>query len=199
MFTKLASNLKDLGYKVSVFKTATESVNYLEETVIGKTIGFGGSVTLEQIGLYSALSKNNTVYSHSTARDAGEKAEIRKKAADADLYFSSVNGIAETGEIINIDGNCNRVASTLYGHEKIYFIVGRNKLAPDYDSALWRARNIAAPMNAKRLNRKTPCVVSGHCHNCSSTDRICCALSVLWSKPLYTEFEVVLIEEELGY
>ncbi len=199
MFTKLASNLEKLGYKVSIFKTSHAAVKYLEETVKGKTVGFGGSVTLEQMELYSALSKNNDVYSHNVAKNNDEKHILRKKAADADLYFSSVNAIAETGEIVNIDGNCNRVASTLYGHEKIYFIVGKNKLTPDYDSALWRARNIAAPMNAKRLNRKTPCTVSGHCHNCSSPDRICAALSVLWSKPLYTEFEVILIEEELGY
>ncbi len=199
MFDKLSENLTDRGYKVSVFKSSCEAVKYLDESVSGKTVGFGGSVTLEQMGLYSVLSKNNKVYWHHTAKDASEKQEIRKKAAEADCYFSSVNGIAETGEIINIDGNCNRVASTLYGHEKIYFIVGKNKLAPDYDSALWRARNIAAPMNAKRLNRKTPCAVSGHCHDCNSPDRICCALSVLWTKPLYTEFEVILIEEDLGF
>ncbi len=199
MFEDLVATLKGCGYKVSVFSTSSDAVKHLEDTVVGKTVGFGGSVTIEQMGLYDALSKQNKVYWHNKANDPIEKAEIRKKAADADLYFSSVNGIAETGEIINIDGNCNRVASTLYGHEKIYFIVGKNKIAPDYDTALWRARNIAAPMNAKRLNRKTPCVTSGRCHDCDSPDRICCALSVLWRKPLYTEFEVILIDEELGY
>ncbi len=199
MFTKLKDNLIKLGYNVSVFKTNEEAAKYLDETVSGKTVGFGGSVTLEQLDLYSVLSKSNKVFWHNKARDNAEKHEIRKKAATADYYFSSVNGIAETGEIINIDGNCNRVASTLYGHEKIYFVIGKNKLAPDYNAALWRARNIAAPMNTKRLNKKTPCAVSGHCHDCNSPDRICCALSVLWRKPMYTEFEVILIEEDLGY
>ncbi len=199
MFEKLSQNLKRLEYDVSVFKTAAEAVKYLEESISGKTIGFGGSVTLEQLDLYSVLSKNNQVFWHNTAKDADEKAMIRKQASTADIYFSSVNGIAETGEIINIDGACNRVSSTLYGHEKVYFIVGKNKLASDYDSALWRARNISAPLNTKRLNKKTPCAVTGRCHNCNSPDRICRALTVLWSKPMYASYEVVLIEEDLGY
>ncbi len=199
MFKKLVGNLEVLGYKVSVFKTSQEAVNYLNMNISGKTVGFGGSVTLDQIGLYDVLSKNNKVYWHQYAPTKSESIEIRKNAIDTDIYISSANAIAETGEIINIDGNCNRVASTMYGHEKIYFIIGKNKLASDYDSALWRARNIAAPLNAKRLNKNTPCAVSGHCHNCKSPDRICRALTVFWSKPLYTEYEIILIEEDLGY
>lgn len=199
MFEKLSQNLITLGYKVSVFKKSQEAVEYLDKTIDGKTIGIGGSVTIEQMNLYPALSKHNKIFWHQVAGDSSTKHEMRMLARNADYYFSSVNGIAETGEIINIDGNCNRVSSTLYGHQKVYFIVGKNKVAPDFESALWRARNIAAPLNAKRLNRKTPCVVSGHCHNCKSPDRICAALSVLWTKPLYTEFEIILIEEDLGY
>lgn len=199
MFENLSQNLTKLGYTVSVFKTSQEAVEYLDKTIDGKTIGIGGSVTIEQMNLYPVLSRHNKIFWHQVAKDSNEKHEMRMLARDADYYFSSVNGIAETGEIINIDGNCNRIASTLYGHKKVYFIVGKNKVAPDIESALWRARNIAAPLNAKRLNRKTPCVVSGHCHNCQSPDRICAALSVLWAKPLYTEFEVILIDEDLGY
>ena len=90
--------------------------------------------------------------------------------------------------------------STLYGHQKVYFIIGTNKIAPDYDAALWRARNIAAPLNAKRLERKTPCVKTGRCMNCSSPERICRGLVVLWEKPaLIPEVEVVIIEQELGF
>ncbi len=85
------------------------------------------------------------------------------------MYITSVNGMAETGELINIDGNGNRVASSLYGHKKVWFIVGRNKLAPTYEEALWRTRNIAAPKNAQRLGRKTPCAVHGdRCYDCKS-------------------------------
>ena len=199
MFTQIKKNLEKLGYKVSTFKTAADATKYLDSEIDGKTVGFGGSVTLEDMGLFDTLSKHNEVYWHHITKDPAQKEIQRQHAAVADVYLSSVNGIAETGEIINIDGMGNRVASTIYGHKKVYFVVGKNKMAPDYDSALWRARNIASPMNAKRLNRKTPCAISGHCHDCNSRDRLCCSLNVLWFKPLYSEYEVVLIEEDLGY
>ena len=128
------------------------------------------------------------------------KQELRVEANAADIYISSVNGLSENGEIINIDGTCNRVAAIFYGHKKVYLVVGANKLAKDYESALYRARNVAAPLNAKRLNMKTPCAVNADkCYDCNSPDRICCGLSVLWKKPMAGEFEVVLIEEALGY
>ena len=103
-------------------------------------------------------------------------------------------------KLINIDGTGNRVASTLYGHKKVWFVVGRNKLAPTYEEALWRARNIAAPKNAQRLKRKTPCAVKAdHCYDCKSPERICRGLAVLWARPNATEeMEVVLIGEALG-
>ena len=118
----------------------------------------------------------------------------------AQVYITSVNGLAETGELINIDGAGNRVAGTLFGHEKVYFVVGRNKLAPTYDQALWRARNIAAPKNAQRLKCKTPCAVKGdRCYDCKSPDRICRGLVVLWEAMMGMEMEVVLVDEDLGY
>ena len=118
----------------------------------------------------------------------------------AQVYLTSANGLAETGEIINIDGNGNRTASMLYGHKKVVFLIGRNKLAPTYEEALWRARNIAAPKNAQRLNRKTPCAINGdRCYDCKSPDRICRGLAVLWEAISGVEMEVLLIDEDLGY
>lgn len=115
------------------------------------------------------------------------------------MYLSSVNALAETGEIVNIDGAGNRVASTLYGHKKVYLIISRNKLAADYDGALWRARNVAAPKNAQRLNRKTPCAIKGdRCYDCKSPDRICCGLVVLWRPMMGQDIEIILVDEDLG-
>ena len=115
------------------------------------------------------------------------------------MYITSANGLAETGEVINIDGFGNRVASTLYGHKKLYFIIGRNKLAPTYDEALWRARNIAAPKNAQRLGKKTPCAVNGdRCSDCKSPERICRSLVVLWGPSRSLDTEIVLVDEDLG-
>ncbi|MCQ2511847.1 MAG: lactate utilization protein, partial [Lachnospiraceae bacterium] len=166
----------------------------------GVTVGIGGSVTVQDMGLYELLSNHNDIYWHWNNIPGLDKQETYKRAQVADIYLSSVNGLAETGEIINIDGTCNRVSAIMYGHKKVYLIVGANKLAPDYDSALYRARNIAAPLNAQRLNRKTPCAEKADkCYNCSSPDRICNGLSVLWKKPGGCEYEVVLIDEKIGY
>ena len=126
--------------------------------------------------------------------------ETRTAAAQAEIYISSVNGISEQGEIVNIDNTGNRVAAISYGPSKVYLVVGANKVAIDYESALFRARNIAAPLNAKRLNRKTPCAAhADKCYDCNSPERICRNLSVLWNKPTGAEYEVILISEELGY
>lgn len=193
-FETVRKNLEANGFEVSCFATAEEACGYLDQKLNGKTVSHGGSVTLQELGLLDRLESHSTLYRHQRGNTAPE-------AATAQVYLASVNGLAETGEIINIDGNCNRVASTMYGHEELYLIVGRNKLAPDYDAALWRARNIAAPKNAQRLGLKTPCAAKGDkCYNCNSPSRICRALTVLWRKPRgINRAEVVLIDQELGY
>ena len=199
-FTKLKAKLESLGYGVTCFDTAADAANYLDEKISGKTVGFGGSVTLEQMGLYDRLALNNEVFYHNRLPGGMTRAEVCNKAATAQIYLSSVNGLAETGEVINIDGVGNRISSILFGHEKVYFVVGENKIAKDYDSALWRARNIAAPKNAKRVKAKTPCAVKAdRCYDCESPGRICRALSVLWGAPLHGNYEIILIREELGF
>lgn len=199
-FSIVEKNLKDKGYTVTIFQTAAEAVKYLDTQIDRQTVGFGGSMTLEKMGLYETLQSHNTVFWHQRIPEGKTSKEIRLAANNATIYISSVNGLAETGEIINIDGNCNRVASIFYGHEKVYLVIGKNKLAKDYDSALYRARNIASPLNAKRAGVKTPCAIKGDkCYDCKSPERICRGLSVLWGNPMTGEFEVILIDEELGY
>ena len=187
-FETVKKNLEARGYVVSCFETAAEASEYLNAAIDGVTVGCGGSITLDQLGIYERLSSHNTVYWHQHTPEGLTPAEMRDRAKNAKIYLSSVNGLAETGEVVNIDGTGNRIAATYYGHEKVYLVVGKNKLAPDFDKALWRARNIAAPMNAKRLKRNTPCVAGGHCFNCNSPERICRGLSVFWYKPLLFRF-----------
>lgn len=191
---KLKKNLEERGFMTAYFETAQEAADYLDRRIDGTTVGFGGSLTAKELGLYDRLAAHNETIWH------WEKGALDKAAA-AKVYVTSANGVAETGEIINIDGTGNRVASTLYGHEKVYFVVGVNKIAPDYEQALWRARNIASPKNAQRLGVKTPCAVKGDkCYDCKSPARICRALVVLWEKPRgIGEIEVVLVNQELGY
>ena len=199
-FDTVKNNLTARGYTVRCFATAREAAEYMDGQIDGRTVGLGGSVTLEQLGLYEKLAAHNRVHWHQRIPEGMTSLEVRELAKDTEIYVSSVNGLAESGEIINIDGNGNRVASTYYGHEKIYLVAGRNKLAADLEGALWRARNIAAPRNAKRLGVNTPCARLGdRCYDCDSPQRICRGLSVFWRKPNSAAFEVILIDEDLGY
>ena len=200
MFTKVAENLKKLGYQVTVFDTKEQAADYLCGEIKDTTVGFGGSITLRDMGLYDRLQETNKVAWHMYPAEGQNKDELRMLARNTDVYLTSANGLAETGEIINIDGAGNRVSESIFGHKKVYFVIGKNKLAEDYDKALWRARNIAGPKNAQRLGRKTPCAAKGdRCYNCSSPDRICKVLSVFWGAPMGADCEVVLIKEDLGY
>ncbi len=200
IFETLKKNLENRGYLVSCFDTARQATDYLDAQINQKTVGMGGSVTLDQMGLYERLARHNQVSWHWRIPHGKTVADMRAEGNAAQIYLSSVNGLAETGEIINIDATCNRVAAICYGHEKVYLVAGYNKIAPDYDSALHRARNIAAPLNAKRLGAKTPCAEKAdRCYDCNSPGRICRNLSVLWEKPLGGEFEIILINEALGY
>ena len=128
--------------------------------------------------------------------------ETLAQAAKAQVYLTSVNALAETGQLVNIDGTGNRISAAAGAHETVCYLVGRNKIAPTFQQALWRARNIAAPLNARRLHRKTPCAQGEtlRCYDCRSPERICNGLSVLW-RPLggVGETLVCLVGEDLGY
>jgi len=191
---KTIRSLEGRGFKVTHFASAAEAASYLGGAIRGKTVGIGGSKTVEALGLYETLAEQNTVYWHwkTPGRDT------LKAAALADVYLSSVNAISEDGEILNIDGTGNRVAGMLFGHEKVYLVAGTNKIAPDFDAALYRARNTAAVQNCARLGKKTPCQIDGTCHDCRSPEKICRALTVLWAPMGGMETEVVLIDEALG-
>ena len=198
----IKENLKNKGFEVSVFNTGQEAVAYLEKAIIGKTVGIGGSLTVKELGLDRVLAKNNDLYWHwsqEQVQQMGGMDAVREQANHAQIYLCSLNGIAQTGELVNIDGSGNRISATAYGHEKVYFIVGKNKIEKDIEGAIWRARNVAAPKNAQRLQRKTPCAVKGDkCYNCNSPERICNGMLII-DRPLGgMKMEIVLIDEDLG-
>ena len=198
-FEKLKETLEKNGFTVSVFADGKAAAEYRNREIAGVTVGCGGSMTLTEMGVQKSLAEHNTLYAHGIT--PGDPWEIMAKAATAEVYVLSANAIAEdTGEILNIDGNGNRVSASLFGHRKVYIVAGKNKVSPDYDSALWRLRNVVAPKNAQRLGRKTPCAVKGDkCYDCHSPDRICRGLVVLYQKMRPMDMEVVLIDQELGY
>ena len=196
---KLKETLERNGFIVSYYETAAEAKDALVAAIKGKTVGFGGSCTLRDMGLYEALSEENQVFWHWKKQPINE---ARAKANAAEVYLTSLNGVAETGELINIDGDGNRLAATTFGDKKVYFIIGVNKIAPDFHSAMNRARNIAAPLNARRLNKETPCAMGDEikCYDCQSPNRICKGMTVFTRKlGGVTEMEVVIVNEELGY
>lgn len=191
---KLRENLERRGFKTSYFETAQEAVDYLDKEIDGVSVGIGGSMTVKAIGLYDRLKAHNEMHWH-------WEGGTLEDAALAHTYISSANAVAETGEIINIDGNGNRVASLIFKHNKIYIIIGVNKIEPDFDKALWRARNVAAPKRAQSMNAKTPCAAKADkCYDCNSLGRICRSLTVLWGKSMMEsqDTEVVIINDEFG-
>jgi len=198
-FSILKQNLENKNYVVKTFENSKDAVAYLQKEIVNTTVGIGGSVTVDEIGLFDAIKDNNKVFWHWKDKSTLSWQETLSEAASAEVYITSANGVSETGEIINIDGTGNRVAATMFGHKKVYIIIGKNKIAKNYDEALFRARNIAAPLNAKRLNKETPCVKLGKCIDCNSPQRICRGLFVLWLKPTSYDCEVILINENLGY
>ncbi len=192
---EVRGNLEKRGFETSCFETGGEAADYIVGKLSGETIGIGGSCTVDQLGLYDRLKEQNTVYWHWKDKTA------QAKGTAADVYICSANAIAETGEIVNIDGTGNRIAATIYGKKKVYIIVGVNKIAKNIDKALWRARNIASPLNARRLNLNTPCVKGElMCYDCSSTERICKGILIFERKMGgVKECEVVIVNEDLGY
>ena len=187
------------GYHFHYFDTAEEASCYLDSMIDGKTVGFGDSQTLYGMGLYDRLSKHNTVQSPMHLTEGEDFDEAALKCVQTQIYLLSVNGATENGEMVNIDGYGNRVSCSLFGHEKVYFVFGTNKIAPTLEDAIWRARNIAAPQNAKRLNKKTPCAIKGdRSYNCNSPDRICNAMMLYLHKMSRCEVEVIVIGEKMG-
>ena len=194
---KTGKNLEGRGFRVHRFATGAEAAEFLVQTLHGTSIGIGGSVTIDTLGVYDRLCESNEVFWHWK----NHAPETRERAGKAETYLCSANGVSENGEIVNIDGFGNRVAGTIYGPERVFLVVGKNKIAPDLNGAIDRARNIAAPLNARRLNRHTPCAVGEpRCHDCRSPEKVCGVMTVFFMPPTsIKEFHVILVDEDLGY
>lgn len=197
---RLAQELENQGYDVKLFSTKEEAAAFLDSELDGTVIGIGGSQTVGEMGLYQMLLSHNEVHWHYHVPEGRSVKDERQAASRAPVYISSVNAISESGDIINIDGTGNRVAAISYGPDDVYFVVGRNKITEDYESALFRARNVAAPLNAKRLKVNTPCAVNAdRCYDCSSPERICRNFSIIRRRPTGINYHVILINEDLGF
>lgn len=194
-YSTIRKNFENHGFTTQQFSTPDEIRDYLTGALQNQSIGFGGSITLRELGLYEALSEQNAVVWHNKINSF----DVRRMANTARVYITSANAVSETGEIVNIDGTGNRIAMTAFGPEVCYYVVGRNKIMPTLSAALDRSKNVAAPLNAKRLNAKTPCAKKGDkCYDCNSPGRICRMTTITDRAPFSMKSEVVFVDMDLG-
>lgn len=204
MQDKLKNALEALqknGFETIYFFTAKEATNWLLESAkVGEMVTFGGSVTLTDLKLREKFEEKGVNYlDYRKEGTPKEQKEWFRQCFFCDAYYSSANAITEDGYIYNVDGRGNRVAATSYGPDRVYIVAGQNKICKDLAEAEKRRGNIAAPLNSKRLNTKTPCKETGVCSNCQSEGRICRIYTVFKHPPLGTEMTIVLVGEDLGY
>ena len=184
---QVVAQLQRRGYEAVFVPTKDEAkALVLREAEQAASVGWGGSETIKEIG----------------ARDeiAASGKEIRDHRSDADLFLLSANAVTRDGRIVNIDGNGNRVAASIFGPKRVVYVIGENKLVDGgLDEAVERIKRYACPPNAKRLGRRTPCALTGKCADCDSPDRMCKVMAVFERCPTHTSTKVIVVGEALGY
>lgn len=195
--------LKERGFNVFLVPDKDSARNKILEIIPKEaTIGIGGSVTIRQMGIIEELEKRGYIVYHHWKKGLSfeEDLEIRKKELLSDVFLSSVNAITLTGELVNIDGIGNRVSAQIFGPGQVIVVVGRNKIVVNLETALWRIKNVTAPLNAKRLNLNVPCAELGYCEEeCNSPNKMCRITTILSAPPSKTPFTVILVNENLGF
>lgn len=164
------------------------------------SVSFGGSVTLEETGILSELRCRDdiTFFDRATATTPEENKKIMHEALSCDYYFMSSNAITSDGELVNIDGNGNRVAALIYGPENVIIVAGMNKIVKNAEEGISRVRNTSSPQNCIRLGKNNPCAVNGVCGNCLS-DTICDQIVITRASRVPQRIKVILVGEELGF
>ena len=199
---QLIQALKQRNMEASYAATKEEA---LEQALAwipeGSCIGWGGSVSINAIGLKDAVRQGDyRVIDRDTAANAEEKeAMYRRILADCDYFLTSTNAISQDGVLVNIDGTANRLAAMCYGPRHVLYIVGMNKVVATAEDALHRARNEAAPINAMRFGLKTPCSKTGCCYDCKSPDTVCCQILFTRFNHVPGRVKVILVDDSLGY
>ncbi len=180
---------------------ATARQVILERVQPGDAVGVGGSVSIRELEVLDTLrEKGHTVYDHwipGLSKD--EILKTRKLQMQSDIFLSGTNALISDGRLVNIDGIGNRVASMIFGPERVILVAGVNKIVETLDAAMYRIKNVATPPNAKRLSIPTPCAKTGRCMDCRSPKRICRAVTILEWRPSLTQILVLIVNEPLGY
>ncbi len=186
------------GYYCPDKKSALKKA--LELIPEGASVGWGGSMTLIETGLLDAVKDGDyKVIDRETATNLDEQRKIYGEICCSDFFLMSTNAITLDGELINIDGRGNRVAFLCYGPQNVLILAGMNKVVSDVESGFKRVRDIASPPNTVRLNKKTPCAITGRCEDCYSPDCICGQFVLTRRSGVPNRIKVILIGEDLGY
>ena len=201
----LKEQLEGNNFAVTVVQTAQEAADYFLEKLLPEinpsSVSYGGSMTLGSTGLLDKLAEVDTfnfLSPNAPGISPEEKAEIRRQAMLVDLYLTGTNAVTEDGCLVNLDMWGNRIAALTFGPKKVVVFVGRNKIVPDLESAMYRIKDYSAPANAMRLNCKTPCVKTSECADCNSPGRICNTWTITEKSYPKERVTVILINEELG-
>jgi L-lactate utilization protein LutB len=199
---KVVSELEKNGFTAAYFSDCASAAAHLLSLVPdGASVGFGGSMTIQGMGLKERLTqKGCTLLDHGKAELTPEERNIiRRKQMNADVFLCGSNAVTMRGEIVNVDGTGNRVAAMMFGPERVIIAVGTNKLVSTLEEAHARIKAVAAPVNNKRLNYPNPCVETGECADCRSKSRICNLTTIIRRRPPFTDIHVLVIGEQLGY
>jgi len=198
--------LETNNFEVHVVNGAEDAKNLVAETLLPElaptSISWGGSLTFTATGLYDQLKTRTDVkvldtYDKNIPRE--ESLERRRQALLTDLFITGTNAITESGKLVNLDMFGNRVGAIAFGPRHVIILAGRNKIVPDVDAAVQRIKNYAAPVNTRRLDKKTPCATTGFCEDCSSPDRICNTWVITEKSFPKARIKIVLINDELGF
>jgi hypothetical protein len=199
---RVVEKLKAHDFNALYVKTKEEAIQEVFKYVTSDTrIGVGGSITLRELGIVEQLkARGNTVFDHwIQGLSKEESIKIRKVQMTSDLFLSSSNAITLNGELVNIDFFGNRVNAITYGPGKVILVAGYNKIVEDVQEAIKRIKNVAAPLNTRRLNIDVPCAKLGRCVDCNSPNRICRVVVIHERKPPLTDILIILVGEELGF
>ena len=198
---RMTDNFAKRNIAVLWFKSFDEiRAHLLTQIPSAATVGIGNSATLKRMGIIKALhDRGNTVFDKNLAATPGDVRELKRASLLADCYISGSNAVSECGRIVNIDHSGNRVAAISYGPDKVYIVVGRNKITATYDRAVKRARDTAAPLNAKRAGYNPPCAAAGFCVDCNSPERVCFVVSTIEGQHVQDRLTLLIADEVDGF
>jgi L-lactate utilization protein LutB len=204
--TELKEILTENNFEVFVAENTDEAKSIVIEKIIPeiapKSVSWGGSLTFVATGLYDVLKNDNDLNvldTYDKTLSAEEGLERRRQSLLVDLFITGSNAVTETGQLVNLDMIGNRVGALTFGPKNVIILVGRNKIVPDLDEAMFRIKNYAAPVNTMRLDKKTPCAKTSFCADCKSPDRICNTWTITEKSFPKKRVKIILINKDLGF